>query len=75
MPRAEQEYVVDEHHIEQWWPRVEIRAKEWLREHPQASDLPDHVRAGIAAAGGPAREPLLSDSDWSFIWTQSEFVD
>lgn len=61
--------------IEKWWPRVDTDVKQWLREHQGSTDIPDHVRAGIVDAGGPAEPRLLADDDWQFIRTQSEAVD
>ncbi|WP_026548832.1 hypothetical protein [Arthrobacter sp. Br18] len=61
--------------IEKWWPRVGVEAKQWLRENQGSADVPDDVRAGIVEAGGPSEGQLLTDEDWQFIRTQSEYVD
>lgn len=61
--------------IEQWWTRVEIEAKQWLREHHGAEDLPEHVQAAISAAGGPSGSDQLGNEDWQFIALQSETPD
>jgi hypothetical protein len=61
--------------IERWWPHLEIHAKEWLRENLRAEQIPEKVQTRVAEAGGPVEEPILSEGDWEFIETQSEFVD
>ncbi|WP_028278387.1 hypothetical protein [Arthrobacter sp. H5] len=61
--------------IEKWWPRVDIDAKQWLRENQGSTKIPDHVRASIVDAGGSAEGRPLTDDDWQFIRTQSEPVD
>jgi hypothetical protein len=61
--------------IERWWPHLEIHAKEWLRENLRAEQIPEKVQTRVAEAGGPVEEPILSENDWEFIETQSEFVD
>ncbi|HEV7169298.1 MAG TPA: hypothetical protein VGN49_15180 [Micrococcaceae bacterium] len=66
---------MEDSRIEKWWPRLETRAKQWLRTHPGSADIPENIRAAIDAAGGPSSSPLLSGQDWDFIETQSEFVD
>jgi len=55
-----------------------VASKEWLRENLRAPELPLTVLQGIAEAGGPHPDDVsgvLSDADWDFIETQSEFVD
>ena len=57
---------------------MNLDTKEWLRENLRAGELPLQVLQGIAEAGGPHPEnPLgiLTEADWDFIETQSEFVD
>ncbi|WP_435868635.1 hypothetical protein [Arthrobacter burdickii] len=61
--------------IEQWWTRVDVEAKQWLREHSGAGDLPESVQSAIAGAGGPSGEDPLGDEDWQFIELQSETPD
>lgn len=66
--------------IETWWPQMPVTAKEWLRTNLRSDKLPDSVRGAIQQAGGPAQHAegssvLLSSDDWTFIETQSEFVD
>lgn len=61
-----------------WWLDLDLASKEWLRENLRAAELPAEVRQGIAAAGGPGADNadvVLTDADWDFIETQSEFVD
>lgn len=61
-----------------WWLDLDLASKEWLRENLRAAELPLPVLQGIAEAGGPhpdAVSGVLSEDDWDFIETQSEFVD
>jgi hypothetical protein len=60
-----------------WWLDLDLDSKEWLRENLRVTELPFAVQQGIAEAGGPRPEAVavLSDADWDFIETQSEFVD
>ena len=61
-----------------WWLDLDLASKEWLRENLRAEELPLPVLQGIAEAGGPHPEnpaAVLTDADWDFIETQSEFVD
>ncbi len=60
--------------VEQWWARTDIEAKQWLREHNGAEDLPESVRAAITEAGGPGSGGLDDDA-WQFIDLQSEAPD
>ena len=64
--------------IYNWWLNLQLDSKEWLRENLRAKELPSQVVQHIAEAGGP--EPgkasdALTEADWDFIETQSEFVD
>lgn len=61
-----------------WWLDIDLKSKEWLRENLRATELPEEVLQRIADVGGLRLEELaggLSDADWDFIETQSEFVD
>jgi hypothetical protein len=61
-----------------WWLDLDLASKEWLRENLRADELPLPVLQGIAEAGGPGTADVsvvLSEADWDFIETQSEFVD
>jgi hypothetical protein len=61
-----------------WWLDLDLACKEWLRENLRATELPVDVVQSIAAAGGPGPDDVvvvLTDADWDFIETQSEFVD
>ena len=61
-----------------WWLDLDLACKEWLRENLRATELPAEVLQGIAAAGGRGPDEIavvLTDADWDFIETQSEFVD
>lgn len=65
-----------------WWLDLDLASKEWLRENLRTIELPEAVRQGIAAAGGPrpaessaGGTSVLTAADWDFIETQSEFVD
>lgn len=60
-----------------WWLDLDLASKEWLRENLRAAEIPPQVLQGIAKAGGPHSEQaaVLTDADWDFIETQSEFVD
>ncbi|MET1065143.1 MAG: hypothetical protein ABWX85_09255 [Arthrobacter sp.] len=61
-----------------WWLDLDLASKEWLRENLRAAELPLPVQQGIADAGGAAGDDVadsLTDADWDFIETQSEFVD
>jgi hypothetical protein len=64
--------------IYMWWLDLDLDSKEWLRENLRAEELPLAVVQGIAEAGGPHPDnpaTVLTDADWDFIETQSEFVD
>ncbi len=64
--------------IYMWWLDLDLASKEWLRENLRATELPLPVLQGIAEAGGPRSDDpagVLSDADWDFVETQSEFVD
>ncbi|MEJ1114402.1 hypothetical protein WBN73_10325 [Paenarthrobacter sp. CCNWLY172] len=61
-----------------WWLDLHLDSKEWLRENLRADELPLPVLQHIAEAGGPHPDKVsgvLTDADWDFIETQSEFVD
>ncbi|PTT64275.1 hypothetical protein [Arthrobacter sp. HMWF013] len=61
-----------------WWLDLNLDSKEWLRENLRADELPLPVLQGIAEAGGPhpgTPVSVLTEADWDFIETQSEFVD
>ena len=61
-----------------WWLDIDLKSKEWLRENLRAAELPPEVLQQIAEVGGPHTDDLaggLTDADWDFIETQSEFVD
>ncbi|MGO4147121.1 hypothetical protein AB4Y77_18715 [Paenarthrobacter sp. YAF11_1] len=61
-----------------WWLDLHLDSKEWLRENLRADELPLTVLQHIAEAGGPHRDKVigvLTEADWDFIETQSEFVD
>jgi hypothetical protein len=61
-----------------WWLDLDLACKEWLRENLRATELPAEVAQSIAAAGGPGPDVVavvLTEADWDFIETQSEFVD
>jgi len=61
-----------------WWLDLDLASKEWLRENLRATELPLEVLQSIVAAGGPGPDDVavvLTDADWDFIETQSEFVD
>ncbi|WP_306907008.1 hypothetical protein [Arthrobacter pascens] len=61
-----------------WWLDLDLETKEWLRENLRAEELPLPVLQGIAEAGGPHPDTpvsVLTEADWDFIETQSEFVD
>ncbi|MFE4542817.1 hypothetical protein [Arthrobacter sp. NPDC056727] len=64
--------------IHMWWLDLDLKSKEWLRENLRAGDVPQFVMQGIAAAGGPhpdTPQAVLTEAEWDFIETQSEFVD
>ena len=64
--------------IHMWWLDLDLRSKEWLRENLRAAELPPSVMEAIAQAGGPhtgTHQAVLTEADWDFIETQSEFVD
>jgi len=64
--------------IYMWWLDLDLQTKEWLRENLRAAELPLPVLQGIAEAGGPHPDTpvaVLTEADWDFIETQSEFVD
>lgn len=61
-----------------WWLDINIESKEWLRENLRAEELPLQVVQHIAEAGGPHPDDvkgILTEADWDFIETQSEYVD
>jgi hypothetical protein len=58
--------------IYMWWLDLDLASKEWLRENLRTIELPETVKRGIFDAGGAGS---LTDADWDFIETQSEFVD
>jgi hypothetical protein len=61
-----------------WWLDLDLESKEWLRENLRAEEIPPSVLQGIAEAGGPRSDSpvaVLTEADWDFIETQSEFVD
>lgn len=60
-----------------WWLDLDLASKEWLRENLRAEEIPPPVLEGIAQAGGPKPDhaAVLTEADWDFIETQSEFVD
>ncbi|MBO1268174.1 hypothetical protein [Arthrobacter cavernae] len=61
-----------------WWLDINIESKEWLRDNLRAKELPLQVIQHIAEAGGPHPDDvtgILTEADWDFIETQSEFVD
>lgn len=77
-PRLEAERGWSTVEIYMWWLDLDVEHKEWLREHLRSKELPQPVRQGIAEAGGPQTETPdggLTEADWDFIETQSEFVD
>ena len=62
--------------IYMWWLDLDLASKEWLRENLRAAELPPPVLQGIADAGGSGGAAgVLTEADWDFIETQSEFVD
>ena len=64
--------------IHMWWLDLDLRSKEWLRENLRAAEVPPSVMDAIAQAGGPhpgTHQGVLTEADWDFIETQSEFVD
>lgn len=64
--------------IHMWWLDLDLRSKEWLRENLRAEEVPLSVMEAIAQAGGPrpgTPQAVLTEADWDFIETQSEFVD
>jgi hypothetical protein len=64
--------------IHMWWLDLDLKSKEWLRENLRAGDVPEFVIQGIADAGGPhpdTPQAVLTEAEWDFIETQSEFVD
>jgi hypothetical protein len=61
-----------------WWLDLDLKSKEWLRENLRADDVPPFVMQAIAEAGGPhpdTPQAVLTEAEWDFIETQSEFVD
>lgn len=60
-----------------WWLDLDLASKEWLRENLRAAEIPPQVLDGIVRAGGPQPDhpAVLTEADWDFIETQSEFVD
>ncbi|MEV8145927.1 hypothetical protein [Specibacter sp. NPDC078709] len=61
--------------IHLWWLETELPAKQWLRENTGADQVPSHVVAAVEKAGGTMTNGSLTDREWEFIVTQSEFVD
>jgi hypothetical protein len=61
--------------IHLWWLELELRAKQWFRENTGAQAVPDSVAEAVAAAGGSLSGGTLTQREWDFIVTQSEFVD
>lgn len=61
--------------IHLWWINMDLPAKQWLRENIEAESVPAHVAAAVAAAGGSLTGGTLTQREWDFIVTQSEFVD
>ncbi|WP_038465591.1 hypothetical protein [Arthrobacter sp. PAMC 25486] len=61
--------------IHLWWINMELPAKQWLRENTEAAAVPDHVAVAVEAAGGALSDGTLTQREWDFIVTQSEFVD
>ncbi|WP_426997477.1 hypothetical protein [Pseudarthrobacter sp. N5] len=61
-----------------WWLDLDLGTKQWLRENIGAGEFPLPVLHAIAEAGGPHPDTVasvLTEADWDFIQTQSEFVD
>ncbi|WP_104111113.1 MULTISPECIES: hypothetical protein [unclassified Arthrobacter] len=61
--------------IHLWWLEIELPAKQWLRENTGAGAVPSHVVAAVETAGGAMTNGTLTEREWEFIVTQSEFVD
>ncbi|MFQ4148745.1 hypothetical protein AAGW05_08625 [Arthrobacter sp. LAPM80] len=61
--------------IHLWWRELDLPAKQWLRENTEASEVPGHVLTAVEAAGGSLTGGSLTQREWDFIVTQSEFVD
>ncbi len=61
--------------IHLWWINMELPAKQWLRENTGSDSVPDFVADAVAAAGGSLTGGTLTQREWDFIVTQSEFVD
>jgi hypothetical protein len=64
--------------IYMWWLDLDLPSKQWMRENLRVTELPLPVLQGIAEAVGtrPADVAIvLTEADWDFIETQSEFVD
>lgn len=57
------------------WIKMELPAKQWLRENAGAQAVPDHVAVAVAADGGALSKGTLTQREWDFIVTESEFVD
>jgi len=66
---------VSEVEIHRWWLELDLPAKQWLRENLGAETVPDHVQLAVATAGGDLVAGTLTQREWDFIETQSEFVD
>ena len=62
--------------IHTWWPRLSVRAKHALREHP-GEVIPTEVRAEIEEITGHPESDgeRLDDDEVRFIETQREQVD
>lgn len=61
--------------IHLWWLELELRAKQWFRENTGATEVPESVAEAVAVAGGSLSDGTLTQREWDFIVTQSEFVD
>lgn len=61
--------------IHLWWRELDLPAKQWLRENTEAGEVPGHVATAVEAAGGSLSDGTLTQREWDFIVTQSEFVD